>query len=116
MTDNRDKFITANDVIVGIKTFKECYKENEKVFSPELVWFAYNVLNMVEEFVNRTPPTDVAKVVLCKDCKHYKKVQGAEKMEKYILAEYKEGKQYKRHVNGGEYQAGGEGKKRCQNN
>ena len=61
--DNRDKFITANDVLVGIRTFKECYKENEKVFSPELVEFAYTVLNMVEEFINRTPPIDAVKVV-----------------------------------------------------
>ena len=75
--DNRDKFITANDVLVSIRTFKECYKENEKVFSPELVEFAHNVLNMVEEFVNKTPPTDVEKVVRCKDCKYYKQVQGA---------------------------------------
>ena len=63
MMDNRDKFSSANTVLVGIRTFKECYKENEKVFSPELVEFAFNVLNMVEEFVNKTPPADVAPVV-----------------------------------------------------
>ena len=61
--DNRDKFISANDVLVGTRTFKECYRENENVFSPELVEFANNVLNMVEEFVNKTPPADVAKVL-----------------------------------------------------
>jgi hypothetical protein len=67
--DNRDKFISVNTVLVGTRTFKECYKENEKVFSPELVEFAYNVLNMVEEFVNRIPPVDAVKVVRCKDCR-----------------------------------------------
>ncbi len=60
--DNRDKFISVNTVLVGTRTFKECYKENEQVFSPELVEFACNVLNMVEDFVNKTPHVDVTKV------------------------------------------------------
>lgn len=63
MMDNRDKFISANDVLVGTRTFKECYRENENVFSLGLVEFAHNVLNMVDEFVNKTPPADVEKVM-----------------------------------------------------
>lgn len=61
--DYRDKFISVNSVLIGLKTLKECYKENEEAFSPGLVEFACNAFNMVEEFVKRAPPVDVAPIV-----------------------------------------------------
>lgn len=74
---DRDKFISVNSVLVGLKTFRECYKEQENDITLPFIKFSYNTLDMVEEFIKRTPPVDVAPVVRCKDCVHYKQVQGA---------------------------------------
>jgi hypothetical protein len=75
--DYRDKFISVNTVLIGTKTFKECYKENKEAFSPGLVEFACNVLNIVEDFVKKSLAVDAVEVVRCKDCNYYKKVKGA---------------------------------------
>jgi len=61
--DYRDKFISVDSVLIGLKTFKECYKENEEAFSPGLVEFACNTLDMVEDFVKKSSDVDIVKVI-----------------------------------------------------
>lgn len=58
------RLIYVNDILLGIETFKQCYRENESLYSK----VAIGALEMVAEFVNRTPTVDAVEVVRCKDC------------------------------------------------
>lgn len=70
---DENKLITADTVLVGIKTFKECYKEKEKELSPVLIDVACHALSMLEEYVKKLPPMDTTEVVhgeWIDDCLH----------------------------------------------
>lgn len=60
---DNNKFIAVDTVLIGTKTFKECYKEKEKELSPVLIDVACHAISMVEEYVKQLPHLDVVEVV-----------------------------------------------------
>lgn len=57
-----NKFIAIDTLLIGIKTFKECYREREKELSPVLVDVACHALNMFEDYMKRLPLIDASEV------------------------------------------------------
>ena len=58
-----NKFIAIDTLLIGIKTFEECYKEREKDLSTVLVNVACHTLSMFEDYIKRLPLIDAAEVL-----------------------------------------------------
>lgn len=59
----RAKMIPVEVMLTGIDTFKKCYEESKMDITPSMYETAIHSLNLVEEFVKRTPAVDAREVV-----------------------------------------------------